>query len=95
MDCRFQQSYSQAVRYISHVLDNKIAVRPLIDSIEKAIESRSSNPEGNEPVHTCKVRQHRYYRIFSKQFALFYSVLDGVMELCRFFWSRSDYSKLL
>ncbi|UOM52771.1 hypothetical protein MUG09_12380 [Sphaerochaeta associata] len=53
------------------------------------------NPEGFEPVRTCKVRLHRYYRIHIKRFTLYYVVLDGTMEIRRFVWPRRDYSKLL
>lgn len=92
---QFILDVSQVVRYISHVLDNKNAAQRLIASIEKAIENCTSNPEGFEPVRTCKVRQHHYYRIYIKQFTFYYIVIDGTMELRRFIWPRQDYSKLL
>jgi plasmid stabilization system protein ParE len=92
---QFILDVSQVVRYISHVLDNTNAAQRLITSIEKAIENRTSNPEGFEPVHTCKVRQYLYYRIYIKHFTLYYIVIDGTMELRRFIGSSRDYSKLL
>ncbi|MFA6906767.1 MAG: hypothetical protein WCQ62_11095 [Sphaerochaeta sp.] len=67
----------------------------MIASLEKALTDRTLNPEGFEPVRTCKVRLHRYYRIHIKRFTLYYVVLDGTMEIRRFVWPRRDYSKLL
>lgn len=69
-------------------------------SIEKAIMNRLSNPECYEQYHSSKYREYPYYRIYVKNFEIYYVIIDNkdtskVMEVRRILYSKSDKTKLI
>ena len=91
----FEQDLAEARDYIACVLHNPFAALRLIEDAEKAIVIRLRNPLAFEPYHSVKNREHAYYRIRVRSFAVFYVVLDDVMEVRRFVHSKRNLAELI
>lgn len=66
--------------YISDVLCNKEAANALLDDVENAILSRLPNAEAFEPYHSKKHRKYPYYRIYVKNYTIYYVVIPTGTE---------------
>lgn len=86
----FAEDLSKAVRYISKSLNNPMAAQKLADDTEKAILKRLESPLAFSPYRSLNSRKHRYYRINVGNFSVFYVVIDNVMEVRRFIYSKRD-----
>lgn len=96
----FYNDLEQITLYIAKVLNNTKAANDLIDKVEVAIKSRLPVAEAFEPYQSKKERLHKYYRIYVKNYIIFYVVInveDGgkIMELRRFLYNRQNFKKLL
>lgn len=91
----FYEDLSEAVDYISNELNNHDASLKLIDLTEKAILNRLDNPLMFQPFNSEKKRKNPYYRININNFSVFYVVIDNVMEVRRFLYSRRDLLNML
>lgn len=91
----FEDDLYEAVSYIANVLHNPQAAEKLIEETEAAILERSKMPLSFEPYHSVKVRKNAYYRIYVGNYTVFYVVIDDVMEIRRFLYSRRDFDELL
>lgn len=91
----FQDDLTYAVDYITDVLGNPDAALRLVDETEKAIWARAECAESFEPYPESKIRKHPYYRIYVKNYTVFYVVKDGVMEVRRFLYSARDLPSLV
>ena len=91
----FEQDLLDAVYYITNVLKNKDAAQRLLDDTEMAIKKRLNNPISFEPYRSVKKRVHPYYRIYVKNYVVYYVVIDDVMEVRRFLYGASDTDKYL
>ncbi|MHC6202196.1 type II toxin-antitoxin system RelE/ParE family toxin [Breznakiellaceae bacterium SP9] len=80
----FEQDLAPARDYIAHTLQNPVAANRLVEETEKAIQKRLLAPVSFEAYHSKKDREHPYYRIYVKNFTVFYVVIDNTMELRRF-----------
>ena len=87
----FDEELAAAVRYIAIELANPDAAAKLVDDVESAITNRLFAPEGFEPVHSEKDREHPYYRIAVGNYLVLYCVIDKVMEVRRFVYAPSDW----
>ena len=58
--------------YISETLHNEKAANDLLDAVEKAIMERLPIAESFEPFRSVKERQYKYYRIYVKNFVIYY-----------------------
>ncbi len=47
------------------------------------------------PYSSSKTRQYQYYRINVDSYAIFYVVIDDVMEVRRILYSRRDIAELI
>ena len=81
--------------YIAFDLQNPVAAMQLLEDTEAAIMKRLKNPLGYEQYHSKKDRKHPYYRIYVRNFTVFYVVIDNVMEIRRFAYSRRNLSELI
>lgn len=81
--------------YISNELQNQTAALKLIDQTEQAILKRLDNPLSFQPVYSAKKRKTPYYRISINNFYVFYVVIDDVMEVRRFLYSKRDIDSIL
>lgn len=96
----FYRDLEQKVLYISDVLHNPKAANDLLDAVETAILERLPIAENFEPYHSLKERRYKYYRIYVKNFVVYYVVIDDegskkIMEVRRFLYNRQDSEKLV
>ncbi|MCD7884572.1 MAG: type II toxin-antitoxin system RelE/ParE family toxin [Lachnospiraceae bacterium] len=91
----FEQDLLETVDYISNVLQNEEAADRLIDDIDEAIMKRLDNPLAFEPYHSAKKRDHTYYRIYVRNYIVFYVVIGNVMEVRRLIYAARDIDSIL
>ena len=72
----FYQDLSEKVDYIYTMLKNPQAANELLDAVEEAILNRQPVAEAFEPYHSVKERKYPYYRIYVKNFVIYYVVID-------------------
>ena len=86
----FEEDLNEIVDYISLQLENPIAALALVDDVERAIKERTSCAEAFEPYRSAKERKYPYYRIYVRNYVIFYVVIDDVMEVRRILYNRRD-----
>lgn len=91
----FYEELEEKVVYIAETLKNPRAANDLLNSVELAILERLPNAESFEPYHSLKERKYPYYRIYVKNFAIYYVVVDDegpkkIMEVRRFLYKRQN-----
>lgn len=91
----FEQDLISAVNYIANVLKNEDAAIRLIDDVEDAILERMNNPVAFEPYHSAKKRDYLYYRIYVRNYVIYYVVIDDVMEVRRLLYGARDMDRHL
>ena len=79
--------------YIAETLKNPQAANDLLDLVESVILERLPNAESFEPYRSLKERRYPYYRIYVKNFVIYYVVIGDegprkIMEVRRFLYSR-------
>lgn len=84
----FEDDLNEIVDYITWELRNPIVADSLVNSVELAIYQRLPYAESFQKFLSKKDRKHPYYRIFVKNFTIFYVVIDDVMEVRRILYSR-------
>ena len=94
----FYEELDHEVSYIAFILKNPQAAARLIDDVEKAILKRlEDGPDSFEPVKTYRKRKDVYYRIYVRNYIIYYVVLEEngrrIMEIRRFLHSREDRDK--
>ena len=87
--------FNSILRYIVNNLQNKIAAENLYNEIVKEIEERSKNPESYEKYVSTKKRKNIYYRIYVKNYTIFYTVSNHTMEVRRILYARRNFDKLI
>ena len=53
----------------------------MVDDIESAILKRLENPLAFEPYRSAKRREYPYYRIYVRNYVVYYVVIGNVMEV--------------
>lgn len=90
----FYDDMYKIVSYIREKLLNPTAADDLIDEVEAAITNRLPDCESFEPYLSSKYREHPYYRIYVKNYIVFYVVIkDGnrkIMEVRRILYKGQD-----
>ena len=85
----FYEDMYEKVTYIREKLLNPEAADTLIDAVEEAILERLPNCESFEPYHSMKEREYLYYRIYVKNFTVYYVVIPmgekKIMEVRRLY----------
>jgi plasmid stabilization system protein ParE len=89
----FGRDLEEAWRYIALRLRNPEAADKLVADTEMAILKRLEAPDAFEARHVGKKREHAYYRIKVRNFAVWYVVLGNVMEVRRFLYGKRDIRK--
>lgn len=89
----FEDDLNRIIEYISFDLGSPLAAERLIDSVQKAIRERQSCAEAFEPYHSNRERRNPYYRIYVKNYVIYYVVVDDVMEVRRILYRRQDAGK--
>ncbi|MDD4019026.1 MAG: type II toxin-antitoxin system RelE/ParE family toxin [Kiritimatiellae bacterium] len=91
----FEMDLNAAWRYIAVRLRNPDAANTLMRDTEAAILKRLAAPEAFETRHIGREREHAYYRIQIRNFAVWYVVIGNVMEVRRFLYDRREKVSLL
>lgn len=91
----FYKDLENIVNYIAYKLNNVPAADDLLNEIQKAIESRALFPDSYEKYVSSKKRKNTYYRIYVKNYVIFYVVHDGIMEIRRILYSRRNIGNLI
>lgn len=86
----FFDDVNKITSYISYELSNPEAANDLIDSIETAILERLPICESFEPYKSKRERKYKYYRIYVKNYVVYYVVIDQVMEVRRLLYSGQN-----
>jgi plasmid stabilization system protein ParE len=91
----FEEDIIKVRDYITFDLANPLAAARLIDDVEEAIQKRLYNPEGFKPYKSKRDRKQPYYRINVRNYAVFYVVIDNVMEVRRFVYAKRNIPEII
>lgn len=91
----FEQDLVQTVSYITNVLKNPDAAEKLTNDVETAILERLNNPLAFEPYPAVKERQYPCYRIYVRNYVVYYVVIGDVMEVRRFLYRARNTDRYL
>ena len=97
----FYGDVEEKLSYIAFDLNNPKAANELLNMIENAILERLPFAESFGKYFTHKERHYPYYRIFVKNFVIYYVVIHDkesgskIMEVRRFLYKTQDISRLL
>lgn len=91
----FYKDLSNILHYIKYELQNPNASRLLLEEILKEIGNRSDNPESYEKYFSRKQRKNTYYRIYVKNYIIFYTVKENKMEIRRLLYQKRHFRELL
>ena len=86
----FEDDLNEIVDYIALRLKNPIAATNFVDEVQKAIQERTACAEAFEPYRSNRERQYPYYRIYVRNYIIFYVVIKDVMEVRRIVYSRRN-----
>lgn len=91
----FFDDVNRITSYIKNELSNLKAANDLIDAVEEAILERLPVCESFEPYHSKRERKYTYYRIYVKNYVVYYVVIDDegpekIMEIRRLLLNRQD-----
>lgn len=76
-------------------MKNEDAALRLIDDAETAILERLNNPVAFESHCSVKKRDYPYYRIYVRNYVIYYVVIDDVMEVRRLMYGARDMDRHL
>lgn len=91
----FTEDLLEITTYITSNLQNPEAANSLVNEIEDAIDKRLENPLIFAPYNSKKPRINPYYRIYVKNYTIFYVVIDDIMEVRRILYSKRDFDNIL
>ncbi len=91
----FENELNEIIYYVSNVLKNKKASERLLKNIEKSIKERSKNPESYARYERSKKSKFVWYRIYVKNFIIFYTVEDNIMKVAHIIYSRRDIERYI
>lgn len=76
-------------------IKNKKASERLLKNIEKSIKERSKNPESYARYERSNKSKFVWYRIYVKNFTIFYTVEDNIMKVAHIIYSRRDIERYI
>lgn len=91
----FSSDLREIVDYIAYQLHNPAAAEDLLDAVENAIFERASCAEAFEPYRSKSERSQVYYRIYVKNYTIYYVVEGDTMEIRRILYNKRNTSSLL
>jgi len=91
----FSEDLDEKLLYIAEKLQNPQAANELLDAVEKSIIERLPDAEKFEEYHSIKERSYPYYRIYIKNFVVYYVVIndtehEAIMEVRRFLYAGQN-----
>lgn len=96
----FFDDLNDITSYIKNELSNLKAANDLVDAVEDAILKRLPVCESFEPYHSKRERKYTYYRIYVKNYVVYYVVIDDegpdkVMEVRRLLFNKQDMENII
>ena len=91
----FYNDLDQITDYIMYKLNNEIAANNFVDELENEINKRACSPDAYEKHISAKKRQYTYYKIYVKNYIVFYTVKGDTMDVRRILYSRRNFDKLV
>lgn len=91
----FYKDLDKITDYIKYHLGNEIAANNFVNKLENEIKQRANNPESFEKYMSSKRRKDSYYRIYVKNYTVFYTVKDNFIEIRRILSNRRNFDKLI
>lgn len=96
----FYKDLEDNITYIADKLGNPQAANDLLDAVESAILERVDDAESFEPYCSLKERRYQYYRIYVKNYVVYYVVIDDegddkIMEVRRFLYKGQNRDVLI
>ena len=91
----FIKQFNNVLKYFIYKLQNKIAAENFYNEVIKEIEKRSEYPESFEKYNSSRKRKNTYYRIYVKNYTIFYTIKDNTMQVRLILSSRRNFYKLI
>ena len=91
----FRSDLAEIAGYIALQLHNPAAADKLVDAVEAAILERAACADAFEPYQSRRKRSNPYYRIYVKNYTIYYIVVDDVMEVHRILYNKRNAENLL
>ena len=91
----FTKQFKNILKYFIYKLKNKIAAENFYNEVIREIEKRSENPKSFEKYRSNKKRKNTYYRIYVKNYTIFYVVKNNTMEIRRILYSKRNMTNIL
>ena len=91
----FVKQFNNIISYFIQKLNNKIAAENFYNEVIQEIENRSINPKNYEEYIGNKKRKNAYYRIYVKNYTIFYVVINHTMEIRRILYSKRNFEKYI
>ena len=91
----FIKQFNNILKYFIYKLQNKIAADDFYNEVIKEIEKRSEYPESFEKYNSSRKRKNTYYRIYVKNYTIFYTIKDNTMQVRLILSSRRKFDKLI
>ena len=96
----FYEDLEQKMLYIAQELHNEQAAYDTLEAIETAILERRLMPEAFERYYSKKERDYPYYRIYVKNYVIFYVVIENeegykIMEVRRLLYNKQNSKRLV
>ena len=91
----FIKHFDNILKYFIYKLHNKIAAENFYNEVITEIEKRSECPEGFEKYKSSRKRKDTYYRIYVKNYTIFYVVKNNTMEIRRILYSRRNFDNFI
>ena len=88
----FKNDFFEIFYYIYYKLENEIAANSFYTDILNSIKERSSFPEIFQPY---KPHSRKWYRIYMRNFTIFYTVRDNTMEIVHVIYSARNLERLV
>ena len=84
----FEVELDETLYYITYKLKNKSAAEKLLNNVKEAIITRSVNPEGFEEYKSVNKRKYKWYRIYVRNYTIFYTIEKNVMIVAHILYSK-------
>lgn len=91
----FYQDLNTILKYIKYELESPEAAKRLFDTIIKEISNRAYNADCYEKYESTKKRKNTYYRIYVKNYIIFYVIENNVMEIRRILYRKRNFKKII
>ena len=91
----FYNDLDKITDYIKYQLENDIAAENFVNELENEIKQRAYNPKSYGKYTSIIKREDIQYRIYVKNYTVFYTVKDDVMEVRRILYSRRNFDNFI